>query len=309
MRVILNVEIIVLPFLIPPPPGCDHTPVWTGRGFRLGNTVLPVLSYEVSLSGWTDDLTTFSEENGGAGHYMNVASRANAIRALRTHVDRPDPALMDIGCSSGFMLKDLQAAFPASAVLGSDYVRGPLDSLARSNPEIPLMQFDLTQCPLPAESLDGITLLNVLEHVQDDASALKHVFRILKPGGIAVIEVPAGPQLFDVYDKYLMHFRRYRMSELLLMVRSAGFEILERSHLGFFIYPAFAAVKKRNRRYLAADVSEQRKIVASNNNQATDSWVIHSIMRAESVVRRYISLPVGIRCVVTARRPAHMGHL
>ena len=278
-------------------------PVWTGRGFRLGNTVHSILSYDVSVSGWTDDLTTFSEENGGGGHYMNVASRSNAIEALRTYLDRPVPVLMDIGCSSGFMLKDLQAAFPAAAVLGSDYVRGPLDSLARSNPEIPLLQFDLTQCPLPAESLDGITLLNVLEHVEDDYSALQQVFRILKPGGIAVIEVPAGPKLFDVYDKYLMHFRRYRMKEFLLMLRLAGFEILEQSHLGFFIYPAFAAVKKRNRRYLTADPSVQRKIVASNNNQATNSRIIHGIMRAESIVRQYISLPIGIRCVVTARRP------
>jgi SAM-dependent methyltransferase len=298
----LGGEIIVFPFPIPPPVGCDHVPVWTGRGFLLGDTLVPILSYDTTVSGWTDDLTTFSEENGGAGHYMNVASRANAISALRAHMDRPKPVLMDIGCSSGFMLKDLQTMFPGSAVLGSDYVRGPLNALARSNPEIPLLQFDLTQCPLPDKSLDGITLLNVLEHVQDDASALEHVFRILKPGGIAVIEVPAGPQLFDVYDNYLMHFRRYRMTELLSMMRSAGFEILERSHLGFFIYPVFAAVKKRNRRYLAADPSEQRKIVASNNNQASDSGIIHGIMRAESILRQFFPFPTGIRCIVTARR-------
>src|SRR5258706_16010028 len=131
----------MLPFLIPPPPGCAHIPVWTGRGFRLGDSVLPILSYEVSTSGWTDDLTTFSEENGGARHYMNVASRTNAVKALRRYMTGPDLALMDIGCSSGFMLKDLQAAFPESSVLGSDYVRGPLNSLANSNPEIPLLQF------------------------------------------------------------------------------------------------------------------------------------------------------------------------
>jgi len=202
------------------------------------------------------------------------------------------------------MLKDLQAAFPKSSVLGSDYVRGPLNSLANSNPEIPLLQFDLTQCPLPDKILDGITLLNVLEHVEDDAAAVKHVFRILKPGGVAVIEVPAGPGLFDVYDKYLMHFRRYRMRELLPMIRSAGFEILEQSHLGFFIYPAFAVVKKRNRRYLDADPVVVRRIVASNNNQANDSRFMHGIMHAEGFVRQYVSLPVGIRCVITARRPA-----
>jgi SAM-dependent methyltransferase len=303
VRAILIPKIAVFPFSIPPPPGCKHVPIWTGRGFQLGETVLPVLAYGVTSSGWTDDLTTFSEENGGAGHYMNVASRSNAVRALRAFLHQPDPVLIDIGCSSGFMLRTLQDEFPEAAVLGSDYVRGPLDCLARNNPEIPLLQFDLTKCPLPAESMNGVTLLNVLEHVEDDAAAVHHVYRILKPGGVAVIEVPAGPQLFDVYDKHLMHFRRYRMKGLLSMLKTVGFEIVEQSHLGFFIYPPFAAVKKRNQRHLSAPPEEQRRIVAANNNQASDSRILHKIMNLEGLVRKYVSLPVGIRCVVTARRP------
>jgi ubiquinone/menaquinone biosynthesis C-methylase UbiE len=38
-----------------------------------------------------------------------------------------------------------------------------------------------------------------LEHIEDDREAIKQVYRILKPGGVAVIEVPAGPQLFDIF--------------------------------------------------------------------------------------------------------------
>ncbi|MEO8125635.1 MAG: class I SAM-dependent methyltransferase [Bryobacteraceae bacterium] len=279
-------------------------PEWTGCGFQLGTSLVPVLAYSVGNSGWTDDLTTFSEETGGENHYMDVASRANALQALATFVTVERPVLMDIGCSSGFMLKALRQRFPAATVLGSDYVKGPLVSLARSHPDIPLLQFDLTQCPLPGECVDGITLLNVIEHIDDDAAALRQTFRLLRPGGVAVIEAPAGPGLYDVYDKHLMHFRRYRMRELLSTVKSAGFQILHRSHLGFFIYPAFALVKKRNRRYLRAEPDVQRRVVASSIQTVKDNSLMHAVMRVENAMRRFVSYPAGVRCFVICRKPA-----
>ena len=262
-----------------------------------------MLAYGVGTSGWTDDLTTFSEEAGGENHYMDVASRANAMKALKTHIRVKRPVLMDIGCSSGFMLKALKESFPSSTVIGADYVRGPLVSLAQSKPDIPLLQFDLTKCPLPGECLDGITLLNVIEHIEADVSALKQTFRLLKPGGIAVIEAPAGPGLYDVYDKHLMHFRRYRMADLLSILNSVGFEILHQSHLGFFIYPAFALVKKRNRKYLKAEPAVQREVVASSIHTVKDNRLMHIVMRVENAMRSYVSYPAGIRCVVVCRRP------
>ena len=263
-----------------------------------------MLAYGVGTSGWTDDLTRFSEETGGANHYMDVASRENAVRSLQSHLSSPNPVLMDIGCSSGFMLRDLRDRFPGATVLGSDYVRGPLDALARAFPDVPLMQFDLVACPLPAKSLDGITLLNVIEHVEDDASALKQIFRILKPGGVAVVEAPAGPGLYDVYDKELMHFRRYRMRDLLQMLKSTGFEILQRSHIGFFIYPPFAVTKKMNRRSLHADPRARTKVVAARINRAKNNPAMHGIMRMENRLRQFIPFPFGVRCVVICRRPA-----
>ena len=293
----------MFPFLIPPPPGCQHAPEWTGHGFQLGNALVPVLAYGVGSSGWTDDLTVFSEEAGGENHYMDVASRANAIEALTRHISGDRPVLMDIGCSSGFMLKALKERFPSSTVIGADYVSGPLVNLAHSNPEIPLLQFDLTQCPLPGECLDGITLLNVIEHIEDDVSALRQTLRLLKPGGIAVIEAPAGPGLYDVYDKHLMHFRRYRMADLLAILKSTGFEILHQSHLGFFIYPVFAIVKKRNRKYLNADQMVQRQVVGSRIHKGKDNRLMHTVMRLENAMRTYVSYPAGIRCVVICRRP------
>ena len=59
----------------------------------------------------------------------------------------------------------------------------PLYRLAKALPGVPLMRFDLLQCPLPAASIDVLIMLNVLEHIEDDGGALRKAFALLKPGG------------------------------------------------------------------------------------------------------------------------------
>ncbi|HTC13560.1 MAG TPA: hypothetical protein VK692_05030, partial [Chthoniobacterales bacterium] len=58
------------------------------------------------------------------------------------------------------------------------------------------------------------------EHIDEDFKALQEIYRILKPGGLAHIEVPADPSSFDFYDEVLMHFRRYRLGDLTTKARA-----------------------------------------------------------------------------------------
>jgi SAM-dependent methyltransferase len=289
---------------IPAPPGLTEAPVWTGSGFLLGGKLQSVVSYEVGASGWSDELTAFHENIGDEDHYMNVASREHAVSRLERWVRVPQPLILDIGCSSGYTIRAIRKRLPAANVAGADYVRDSLERLATSMPDVPLLQFDLADCPLPDKSIDAAVLLNVLEHIEDDGAAMRHVHRILRPGGIAVIELPAGPHLFDIYDQQLMHHRRYRMHDLVRQLRSHGFRILERSHLGFLLYPAFWAVKKRNRRYLRADPESQRKIVLGHMRQARSSALMQWVMRIEARLRDRMYLPFGIRCLVVCERTA-----
>jgi ubiquinone/menaquinone biosynthesis C-methylase UbiE len=255
------------------------------------------------VPGWTDDLTHIHEEVAGDDHYIDRASRSHAVQELARHLKARDAVVMDIGCSSGFLLQALQRQLPHLTLIGADCVQEPLEALAKSLPRVPLLRFDLLECPLPDASLDAAVLLNVLEHIEDDKAALRQVYRLLKPGGIAVIEVPAGPELFDVYDKQLLHYRRYRMDGLTALVRSCGFEVISRSHLGCFLYPPFRLVKKRNQRFLAASDAEQKETVRRSMKQASNNPLMHAIMRLEATARKFIYLPVGIRCLVTCRRP------
>ncbi len=281
-------------------------PQWTGRGFQLGDRSCAVLDYDADDSGWSEDLTLFHEEVAGEGsHPIDVASRRRARRALTQHVRTP-PAratLLEVGCSSGFLLRELIEDWPGSLVIGSDYIAGPLHRLAARLANLPLLRFDLVKCPLPSESLDAVVLLNVLEHIENHDSAAAQVARVLKPGGVAVIEVPAGPHLYDAYDKYLRHFRRYQLNELSRIVETTGLRIVERSHLGFLVYPAFALAKRRNRRALNASEQLQRAVVEQSITRSSTTPVLRWTMALEERLGQWVRYPVGIRCVITAVKP------
>lgn len=290
------------PVVFPSPEASSTAPVWTGRSFRVGALESSVLCYRVADSGWTDQLTAFHEDEAGEHHYIDCASRSHTSRQLRRWLKIDRPVLADIGCSSGWMLRTLLNDFPSACVLGADYVRGPLEKLANTLEGVPLLQFDLTMCPLPDACIDGIVLLNVLEHIEEDEAALAHCARILKPGGIAVIEVPAGPHLYDVYDKLLLHRRRYAMEDLVTKVKRSGLQVLEKSHLGFLLYAPFWLAKKLGQRHLGASEEVQRNIVSRNIRTGSAHPLLHGVMRAEAAMRDWFSYPLGIRCLVTCRK-------
>lgn len=285
----------------PVPPGHSQRPVWTGHGFRIGDDIVPVLSYEVGSSGWTDELTAFHEESAGSAHFIDLASRQHALEELDKHL-AGSRVILEIGCSSGFMLRSMRERIPQAVVIGADYIRGPLEQLAEKMPDIPLLQFDLVDCPLPDNCVDAVVVLNVLEHIEDDAAAVGQLYRILKPGGVAIVEVPAGPHLYDVYDKLLLHFRRYSLKDLKRLVEKAGFLTVDQSHLGCFLYPGFWAVKQRNKRFLSQQAAEQQQVVANNIRETGSSRLLGAVMKSEQTLGRWISYPFGIRCVLTCAK-------
>ena len=165
------------------------------------------------------------------------------------------------------------------------------------------MRFDLLHCPLPDNSVDAVIILNVLEHVEKDNAAVAQIFRILKPGGIAVIEVPAGPELFDNYDRMLMHYRRYEMNGLKRLLTKAGFKIEHRSHLGCFIYPGFWLVKQISRLRTSPASAVDPKAVTTQITTSGDSTLLKFVTNLELSLGNRLQYPFGIRCLVTGSKP------
>ena len=285
-------------------PGSPVPPQWDGRQFLVRGQTQDVLCYEAADSHWSSELTEMHEAEAGSTHPIDRASRALAIQSLEHFTAGRGLIVLDVGCSSGFLLEEIRARRPEAELIGSDFIAPPLQALARRLPGVPLLQFDLRKCPLPDAAVEAITALNVLEHIDDDAAALGHIFRVLKPGGITHLEVPAGPHLYDIYDEHLMHHRRYTLGPLQDMARAAGFEVLKATHLGAWMYPAFAWVKRKNRRLLQLPPEEKKRIVAGQIHATSHSVVLRMLLRAELALGRRISYRWGIRCVLVLRKPA-----
>jgi SAM-dependent methyltransferase len=287
----------MLPFELPPPAGCSVSPRWDGRDFVFGGRRTPVLEYSENFAGWSDDLTALHEEAAGDSHPIDLASRKDAIAQVKRFCPLDRAVIMEIGCSSGYLIRDLVKSFPKAVIIGSDVVKEPLYRLARNLPGIPLIRFDLLQCPLPDESVDVLVMLNVLEHIENDVGALQKAFKLMKRGGHLIIEVPAGPSLYDAYDAELHHFRRYAASELQNRLTIVGFKVCRISHLGFILFPAFAAVKLLNKCIsLRKNNAVVRDQAASTSGNGLVSWA----MKYESKHLSAYRLPFGIRALAVA---------
>lgn len=90
-----------------------------------------------------------------------------------------------------------------------------------------------------AAGVDSAICLNVLEHIQDDRRALRHLQAILPAGGTLALLVPAHPVLFNSIDRAVGHFRRYRKNELVAKIEEAGLAIERLFYFNFFAIPGW----------------------------------------------------------------------
>jgi ubiquinone/menaquinone biosynthesis C-methylase UbiE len=287
-------------------PEASSAPLWNGANFVYDGREHRILAYGADQSGWSHDLTSLHEQEAGRDHPIDIASRQLAVESMG-HVGVANAVLLDVGCSSGFVLEELQRALPSAALMGADFLLGPLEGLAARMPHIPILQFDLRACPLPDRCVDGVTCLNVLEHIDDHLTALREIFRVLKPGGVLHLEVPAGPKLFDIYDEHLQHHRRYTMAEVSALAAQAGFRVERTTHLGCFVFPAFWWVKTRNRRKLSLPKDEKEWLVAKQIRSTGSSRFLSTVMKLETELGNHVSYPWGIRCVARLRKPTAVG--
>ena len=251
---------------------------------------------------WSDDLEELHEE-ASRDHFIDVWTRRTLVEEIAASVGA-DAVIADLGCSSGYLLEDLRERWPHALLVGVDLVAAGLRTASTNVPEAELLLADVTRLPFRDATVDAVVSANLVEHVPDDAAALAEVARVLRPGGRASIIVPAGPGLYDYYDRFLKHERRYGRHNLADLVERAGLRVVRDAYVGSFIYPPFWMIKKRNRRRFNALTDAQMiERVRVDIERTSNSRLGYAACALErSLVRAGVALPFGIRSLVTAER-------
>jgi SAM-dependent methyltransferase len=251
---------------------------------------------------WSEGLEQLHEESSNT-HFIEVWTRRAMLSRLGTLPAAP--SLIDVGCSTGYLLADLRARLPDARLIGVDLIAAGLRKAHGHVPSAVLLQADVCALPLEDLSVDCAVSANLLEHVREDGQALSEIFRVLRPGGRAVIVVPVNPGSYDCYDRLLGHERRYARGELARKAGAVGFAVREDIHLGAPLFPAFWAVKQRNRRrheQLRGAALERK--VRGDMESTADSRLGHLACRLEELLLAgRIRLPFGIRGLSVLERP------
>jgi SAM-dependent methyltransferase len=202
--------------------------------------------------------------------------------------------ILDIGCGTG---ATAAALLRFGRVLGVDMSPLALACCARRG-LTELMLGQAESLPLAAESVDLIVATDILEHLDDDVAALAEFRRVLKPGGHAIVTVPAYERLWSEHDDALMHRRRYVAPVLRRRIAIAGLEPVRLTYALSFLLP-LALGRLLKRRPSPGKVAEAQ---IPRIPPVLNAGLIR-VQRLETALLRAINLPWGLSVLAVIRKP------
>jgi len=237
-------------------------------------------------------------------HWWFAARRRIVMELLSGALGPGGPAagrrlrLLDIGCGAGATLRELARFGDA---YGVDAEPGEVEAARRrSGRDVRLGRLP-EPIPFEDESFDVVTLLDVLEHTDDDAASLATVARLLRPGGLLLCTVPAYRFLWSEHDVMNEHRRRYTRPVLRTRLEAAGFSVRKISYYNTFLFPPIAAVRLLRARRKPGGGPDLGEVAAPLNG------ILRGVFAAERHWLRLGSFPFGVSVLAIARKPGGQG--
>jgi SAM-dependent methyltransferase len=234
------------------------------------------------------------------------AGRTWSLLNMIDRVIAPDASkrVLDIGCGAGNMFHHLARYGP---VMGVDNNAKPL--IVAKGRGYDVREGLAEDLPFKDQAFDLVSLLDTVEHCDDDMAVLRECYRVCTPGGHLVVTVPAFMWLWSHNDVLNAHKRRYTVKELGEKLVRLGFRVRRMTYNNFFVFPMAASL------VLLRRGTDQEPDLASPYFD-DDSYqvemepappllnsVLSGVTWTESQVLRWLNLPVGTSIICIAEKP------
>jgi SAM-dependent methyltransferase len=142
--------------------------------------------------------------------------------------------ILDAGCGSGRNMVELARH---GTVTGVELADASV-ALARERGAGEVIAGSVLEMPFEADSFDLAASLDVIEHLEDDLTALRELRRVVAPGGALLVTVPAYQWLWSGHDEINHHFRRYTRRSLQRAGEEAGWHQVRTTYFNSLLLPA-----------------------------------------------------------------------
>lgn len=229
--------------------------------------------------------------------YWWFLGKRELVRMLVGEYAAAPERVVDVGCGTGGVSAALFADVPGW--VGMDFSPIAL-GLCRERGLTGLVQASIDDFPLREDSADLMLCLDVLYHrgVQNDRHAMAECFRVLAPGGIAIVTDSALNWLRGPHDQAVHTRQRYTLGEITEIARGCGFEIVRRSYVNTLLFLPTAAFRLL-RRFFPGDTTQSDAVEVSDRVQG----VLMRIQAIERWLLRRVSLPIGTTVLLVLRKP------
>jgi SAM-dependent methyltransferase len=219
-------------------------------------------------------------------YWWHTALRQLVVSWLETLPNRSALRVLDTGCGTGGLLTELQGMQSWGVELADVAVQH-----CRRRGLGNVVQGSVMTLPFRADTFDVVISLDVLYHqwVPDDVEALRELHRVLRPGGLALLHLPAYRFLTSEHDAAGLGRRRYTRPELAAKVRASGFRVARLTYRNALLLPLALAHRWTRRR---------RRDAPPRSDLVTLPPALNALLRAvlalENDLVRRVTLPFGL---------------
>ena len=227
--------------------------------------------------------------------YVGMRRVADALLAQRFNGRRGNLNVLDAGCGTGGNSAHLRAY---GTVTGVDIAPEAV-LLAAERPGVRLACASVEALPFADASFDLVLSNDVLCHlgVANDTAAMREFARVLRPGGILFLQLPAYDWLRSHHDEAVHTGHRYTSAELRTLLGAAGLRIRRLTHANSLLLPAAAVWRALNRFLPAADRSDVRPLAGPVNS------ALRAALSLEAPIIARRDLPFGLSVIGVAEKP------
>lgn len=207
--------------------------------------------------------------------------------------------LLDAGCGTGGVLHAIRQAYQIDG-FGFDFAAEGL-ALCRQRGLTRLLCASINDMPFWAGQFDVIISLDVLCHrsVRSDVAVLQQFYRLLRPGGLLILNLPAYDRLKSSHDIAVHTAHRFHRGEMRRKLASAGFGRIRLSYRNSFLFPVLALVRilRKSKKSAAAEEASDLSALPQPLNR-----ILSHILYLENRLLRRINFPAGLSLLCLAHK-------